>query len=54
MGPGTPSINQVKQMLGLQPEDLGSILQTDNYDKLFGKVTDVGISPSRMAIQTRG
>jgi len=41
MGPGTPSINQVKQMLGLQPEDLGSILQTDNYDKLFGKVTDV-------------
>jgi hypothetical protein len=41
MGPGTPSINQVKQLLGLQPEDLGSILQTDNYDKFFGKLTSV-------------
>ena len=41
LGPGTPSINQVKQMLGLQPEDLGSILQTDNYNKFFGKVTNI-------------
>jgi hypothetical protein len=41
LGPGTPSINQVKQMLGLQPEDLGSILQTDNYDKFLGKVTNI-------------
>ena len=41
MGPGTPSINQVKQLLGLQPESLGSILQIDNYDKFFGKLTSV-------------
>lgn len=40
-GPGTPSINQVKGMLGLQPEALGSILQIDNYDKAIGKVTNV-------------
>jgi len=41
MGPGTPSINQVKESLGLQPENLGSILQLGNYDKLFGKLTNV-------------
>jgi hypothetical protein len=41
MGPGTPSINQVKQSLGLQPENLGSILQIGDYDKFFGKLTDV-------------
>ena len=41
LGPGTPSINQVKQLLGLQPENLGSILQIDDYDKFFGKVTSV-------------
>jgi hypothetical protein len=41
LGPGTPSINQVKQSLGLQPEDLGSILQIGDYDKFFGKVTNV-------------
>ena len=41
MGPGSPSINQVKQSLGLQPENLGSILQFYNYDKFFGKVTQV-------------
>ncbi len=39
--PGTPSINQVKQMLGLKPENLGSILQIDNYDKFMGKVDNV-------------
>jgi hypothetical protein len=39
MGPGTPSINQVKELLGLQPEDLGSILQIGDYDKFFGKLT---------------
>jgi hypothetical protein len=33
MGPGTPSINQVKEQFGLQPEQLNSILQIDNYDK---------------------
>jgi hypothetical protein len=41
LGPGTPSINQVKQILGLQPENLGSILQIDDYDKFFGKVTSI-------------
>jgi Carboxypeptidase regulatory-like domain/TonB dependent receptor len=41
LGPGTPSINQVKESLGLQPENLGSILQIGDYDKFFGKVTDV-------------
>jgi hypothetical protein len=41
MGPGTPSINQVKQMFGLQPEVLTSVLQTDNYDKAIGKITEV-------------
>lgn len=41
MGPGTPSINQVKESFGLQPEDLGSVLETDNYDKAIGKITQV-------------
>jgi Carboxypeptidase regulatory-like domain len=41
LGPGTPSINQVKEILGLQPENLGSILQIQNYDKFIGKLTDV-------------
>ncbi|MFP5249939.1 MAG: TonB-dependent receptor domain-containing protein, partial [Acidobacteriota bacterium] len=41
MGPGTPSINQVKQMFGLQPEVLTSVLETDNYDKAIGKITGV-------------
>ena len=41
LGPGTPSINQVKELLGLQPEDLKSILQVDDYDKGFAKATSV-------------
>src|SRR5271163_2807261 len=41
MGPGTPSINQVKEQFGLQPEILDSILVIDNYDKAFGKITQV-------------
>jgi len=41
LGPGTPSINQVKQTLGLQPENLGSILTIDNYDKWIAKSTNV-------------
>ncbi|HTM89949.1 MAG TPA: carboxypeptidase-like regulatory domain-containing protein, partial [Terriglobales bacterium] len=40
LGPGTPSINQVKEMLGLKPENLGSILQVDNYDKFIGKTNN--------------
>ncbi len=41
LGPGTPSINEVKQHLGLSPENLGSILEINDYDKAFGKFTDV-------------
>jgi hypothetical protein len=41
LGPGTPSINQVKHSLGLQGENLGSILQIGDYDKFFGKLTSV-------------
>jgi hypothetical protein len=41
MGPGTPSINQVKQSLGLAPENLGSILQIDNYDKFLVKSSNI-------------
>jgi hypothetical protein len=39
LGPGTPSINEVKSDLGLAPENLGSILQIGDYDNAFGKVT---------------
>lgn len=39
MGPGTPSINQVKQMFGFRPEQLSSIVESDNYDKTLGKIT---------------
>jgi carboxypeptidase family protein len=41
LGPGTPSINQVKQSLGLQPEILNSILQIDDYDKTILKSTNI-------------
>jgi Carboxypeptidase regulatory-like domain/TonB dependent receptor-like, beta-barrel len=41
LGPGTPSINQVKEGLGLSPENLGSILQIDNYDKFLLKSSNV-------------
>jgi hypothetical protein len=41
LGPGTPSINEVKESLGLSPENLGSILQIDNYDKFFIKSTNL-------------
>lgn len=41
LGPGTPSINEVKSDLGLAPENLGSILQIGDYDNAFGKATDV-------------
>jgi hypothetical protein len=41
MGPGTPSINQVKEQFGLQPEQLNSVLQIDNYNKAIGKITHV-------------
>jgi hypothetical protein len=38
---GTESINQVKEGLGLSPENLGSILQIDNYDKFILKSSNV-------------
>src|SRR2546426_6604686 len=41
LGPGTPSINQVKQDLGLQPENLGSILTVDDYDKTIAKSSNI-------------
>jgi hypothetical protein len=41
LGPGTPSINQVKQSLGLQPESLGSILTVDDFDRFFLKSTNI-------------
>jgi len=41
LGPGTPSINEVKESLGLAPENLGSILTIDNYDKGFVKSTNI-------------
>jgi hypothetical protein len=40
LGPGTPSINEIKSDLGLAPENLGSILQIGDYDNAFGKLTD--------------
>jgi len=40
LGPGTPSINEVKSVLGLKPENLGSILQIGDYDNAFGKGTN--------------
>ena len=41
LGPGTPSINEVKTKLGLSPEDLGSILIVNDYNNAFGKFNDV-------------
>jgi hypothetical protein len=41
LGPGTPSINEVKQALGLASENLGSILMIDNYDKFITKSTNI-------------
>ena len=50
LGPGTPSINQVKQDLGLAPESLGSILQVNDYDKEFGKFTSVLSDKSTLSV----
>lgn len=40
-GPGTPSINQVKTLLGLGTESLSSILSIDDYDKFIVKTNSV-------------
>jgi hypothetical protein len=50
LGPGTPSINQVKTRLGLAPEKLGSILQIGDYNNAFGKATDVLNARSTVAV----
>lgn len=50
LGPGTPSINEVKQDLGLSPENLGSILQINDYDKEFGKFTSVLSEKSTLSV----
>jgi hypothetical protein len=50
LGPGTPSINTVKQDLGLSPENLGSILLINDYDKTFGKLTDVFNDRSTLSV----
>ncbi|HEV1993099.1 MAG TPA: carboxypeptidase-like regulatory domain-containing protein, partial [Candidatus Acidoferrum sp.] len=40
-GPGTPSINTVKTLLGLGTENLGSIVTVQDYDKLIVKTNIV-------------
>lgn len=50
LGPGTPSINEVKTKLGLSPESLGSILQIGDYNNAFGKFTDVLSEHSTLVI----
>ncbi len=50
LGPGTPSINQVKVGLGLAAENLGSILRIDDYNKFFGKSTTVLSDKSNLNI----
>jgi hypothetical protein len=50
LGPGTPSINEIKQNLGLAPENLGSILQVNDYDKGFGKFTGVLSDKSTLSV----
>ena len=49
LGPGSPSINQVKADLGLSTEKLGSILQTGDYDNAFGKITSVVSNKSTLS-----
>src|SRR5690349_20280276 len=41
LGPGSPSINEVKETLGLQPESLNSFLTIDDYDKFIAKSNNV-------------
>jgi len=50
LGPGSPSINEVKSDLGLAPENLGSILQIGDYNNAFGKVTDVLSDRNTLAV----
>lgn len=50
LGEGTPSINAVKQSLGLSPESLGSILLIQDYDNAFAKFNMVPSDSSSLAI----
>ena len=50
LGPGTPSINEVKTGLGLSPENLGSILEINDYNNAFGKFTDVLNNRNTLAV----
>jgi hypothetical protein len=50
LGPGTPSINEVKQSLSLSPEDLGSILLIQDYDNAFAKFTASPTDRSSLAV----
>ena len=50
LGPGTPSINEVKSNLGLSPESLGSILEINDYNNAFGKFTDVLSDRNTLAV----
>jgi hypothetical protein len=50
LGPGTPSINEVKTGLGLSPESLGSILEINDYNNAFGKFTDVLNNRNTLAV----
>lgn len=50
LGPGTPSINGVKEALGLAPESLGSILLIQDYDNAFAKFTAAPTEKSTLAI----
>jgi hypothetical protein len=50
LGPGTPSINEIKTDLGLSPESLGSILEINDYNNAFGKFSDVLSDRNTLAI----
>lgn len=50
LGPGSPSINEVKTRLGLAPENLGSILQINDYNNAFGKISEVLSDRSTLAV----
>lgn len=50
LGPGTPSINEVKSSLGLTPENLGSILLIQDYDNAFAKFTAAPNAKTTLAI----
>ncbi len=50
LGPGSPSINQVRSGLGLSPENLGSILLIQDYDNAFAKFTAAPNAKTTLAI----